>query len=402
MQKRFALVAAAVAVLLSTCAFAAPALAATTPPRWLGLYVPGAPNSMAPITAAEAELGTHASVVNFFIADTENFPTTACANVDAAGATPLVTLEFWSTSNSGLATINNGSDDAYLNSFAKAAKSYGKTVWLRPFHEMNGDWYPWGTTGANTPAALIAAYRHVHDIFAEQGATNVKFVWCPNVDYDVASFYPGDAYVDYAAMDGYNNGSPWRSFSEVFGATYDQVAAITPKPIFIAETSCVEGGSGKAAWISDMFDAIAQRYTRIDGVCWFDAPLTSDWRVDTSASSVSALNSGFTSLAYRQIAAPSLLPSSLAIKTNVATAKRRRLVRISGVLRPGRAGSTVRITLSVPRHGQLKRWVTTTSAGTWSLHYTPTVRGKYYLRASFPGDSGRGPVISKTIKLTVK
>ena len=406
MQKRLALVLAAVAVLISTCIFAAPTLAAAAPTRWIGLYVPGAPSSMAPLLAAESKLGAHAAVVNFFVADTEGFPAAGCKNVAAAGATPLITLEFWSTTTGGLSAITNGSQDAYLKTFAKAAKSYGKTVWLRPFHEMNGDWYPWGATGANTPAKFIAAYRHVHDVFAAQGATNVKFVWCPNVDYDVASYYPGASYVDYAAMDGYNNGTPWRSFSQIFGTTYAKVAAVTSKPIFIAETSCVEGGTGKAAWIDEMFDQIATRYTRIAGVCWFDAPLTCDWRLDTSAGSVTALNSGFTSAAYVQIAAPAPAPttlaSSLSINTSVKSVKRKHALRISGVLRPGRSGSSVRITMSVPKHGTLKRWVTTSSTGTWSLRYTPTVRGTYYLRASFPGDSTRGGQISKTIKFVVK
>jgi hypothetical protein len=259
--------------------------------RWIGFYIPGVPSSMAGLDQLESQLGAQASVVNFFVADTEGFPTTRCNNIAASGATPLVTLEFWSTQNGGLSAITNGSKDAYLRTFAGNAKAFGKTVWLRPFHEMNGSWYPWGTTGTNTPAQLIAAYRHVHDIFAAEGATNVKFVWCPNVDFNVSSFYPGDAYVDYAAIDGYNNGLPWRSFSNVFGPTYTAVAAVSSKPIFLAETSCVEGGTGKAAWISDMFHQISTKYTRIVGVCWFDAKQTYDWRVATSASSLNAFSS---------------------------------------------------------------------------------------------------------------
>jgi len=399
MQKRLALAAAVTAVLISTCAFATPALAAT---RWLGLYVPGSPSSMAPVSAAENQVGTHAAVVNFFVSDSESFPAPRCAKVDAAGATPLVTLEFWSTQTGGLSSITNGSHDAYLKSFAAAAKAYGRPVWLRPFHEMNGNWYPWGTVTGNTPAKLIAAYRHVHDVFAAAGATNVKFVWCPNVDFNVSSFYPGDAYVDYAAIDGYNNGAPWRSFASVFNPTYDAVAAVSSKPIFVAETSSVEGGSGKAAWIKAMFSTIATRDTRIVGVCWFNAALTYDWRVNTSASSVAALNSGFSSAAYRDFVAPTPVASSLSIKTSVKSVKRKHAIRVSGTLKPGRSGSSVRITVSIPKHAASSRRVTTTSSGAWSFKYTPTVRGTYHLRVTFGGDSTRRASSSKTIKLVVK
>jgi hypothetical protein len=401
MQKRLALAAAVAAVLLSTCAFATPALAATTT-QWLGLYVPGSPSSMAPVSTAENQVGTHAAVVNFFVSDSEAFPAPRCANIDAVGATPLVTLEFWSTQTGGLSSITDGSHDAYLKTFAAAAKAYGRPVWLRPFHEMNGNWYPWGTVTGNTPAKLIAAYRHVHDVFAAAGATNVKFVWCPNVDFNVSSFYPGDAYVDYAAIDGYNNGAPWRSFSSIFNPTYDAVAAVSSKPIFVAETSSVEGGSGKAAWIAAMFSQIATRDTRIAGVCWFNAAQTYDWRMDTSASSIAALKSGFAGTTYQAAVAPTPVASSVTIKTSVKSVKRKHAIKISGVLKPGRSGSSVRITVSIPKHAASGRRVTTASSGAWSFKYTPTVRGTYYLRVTFGGDSTRRASSSKTIKLVVK
>ena len=48
---------------------------------------------------------------------------------------------------------------------------------------MNGNWFAWmeGVNG-NQPGEYVAAWRHVHDIFTAVGATNVSWVWCPNVD----------------------------------------------------------------------------------------------------------------------------------------------------------------------------------------------------------------------------
>jgi beta-mannanase len=269
--------------------------------RWIGMYVPGAPSSMAPIEAIESMDGTHTGVVHFFMADSESFPTSRVQAIADHGSTPLVTLEFWSIGGTGLSAISNGSKDAYLNKFAAAARDYGGEVWVRPLHEMNGDWYPWGgPVGSNSASKYIAAWRHIHDVFAAAGATNVKLVWCPNNDSvpntsanAIGAYWPGESYVDYAALDGYNAGntqswSSWRSFEDTFASSYDKVASLTSKPMFIAETSSLESGGSKAEWITDMFSVIRTRFPRLVGVVWFNASLDSDWRFETSSSSQTA------------------------------------------------------------------------------------------------------------------
>ncbi len=268
---------------------------------FLGFYVPGAPSNMAPLAALESQVGRKATVVNFFIADTEGFPASRCENIVAHGATPLVTLEFWSARNGGVAAITNGSKDAYLRTFADQAKQFGDEIWIRPFHEMNGDWYPWGgSTNGNSPAAVIAAWRHVHDVFESRGASNVKFVWCVNNDSvpyttanGIAKYWPGDAYVDYTSIDGYNAGttqswSSWRTFSGTFKTAYNTITSLSAKPLFIAETSSVDQGGDKAAWIKGMFSSLKSEFPRIRGVVWFNAKLTYDWRIETTATNVTA------------------------------------------------------------------------------------------------------------------
>lgn len=276
--------------------------------RWVGFYVPGVPASLDSLKSLESQLGSKAKVVNFYVADTESFPLSRVQAVAGHGATPMVTLEFWSAQNGGAAAIANGSKDAYLRNFADAAKAYGGEVWLRPFHEMNGNWYPWcGTVNGNTPAQVVAAWKHVKSVFAERGATNVKFVWCANIESvpnnsanAIESYWPGDAYVDRVSLDGYNFGtasswSTWRSFSSLYDNAYKRVTALTAKPLFIAEIGCVEQGGSKAAWIADMYQRIETTYTRIEGVCWFNADKAGkDWRVESSATSFGAFKTGMT------------------------------------------------------------------------------------------------------------
>ena len=274
--------------------------------RFFGAYVHGAPDSLAPVQDLESRIAARVTRVNFYVADSESFPVNRATAVRDHGSIPLITWEFWSLKDVGVSAISNGSKDAYLRSFARASKAFGSEIWLRPFHEMNGDWYPWcGTVAPNTPAQVVAAFRHVRNIFAEEGATNVKFVWCPNNDSTpntsanaIAKYWPGDAYVHYIALDGYNFGdsyswSNWRTFSATFKSSYAAVSKLSStKPIFIAETACSPVGGKKSAWVADMFRVIPASFPRLKGVVWFETNAECDWRICADSATLSSFKAG--------------------------------------------------------------------------------------------------------------
>ncbi|WP_394769756.1 glycoside hydrolase family 26 protein [Lacisediminihabitans sp.] len=227
-------------------------------------------------------------------------------SVAARGALSLLTWEPW-TWGGGLnqtayqsATIASGTYDAYITSWGTALAAWGKPVMLRYGHEMNGNWYPWadGVNG-NASGSYVAAFRHVHDLLTAAGATNVTWVWCPNVPYygstPITTEYPGDAYVDEVALDGYNwgldrVGGSWKSPSTVFGDGLSQIRALAPtKPIIVAETASSENGGSKAQWNTDLVSYLAAQ-PDITGFVWFDLNKQVDWRIDTSTTSASAFN----------------------------------------------------------------------------------------------------------------
>ena len=75
--------------------------------------------------------------------------------------------------------------DSYLRSWADGIRSLGYPVAIRFAHEMNGDWYPWcEKVNGNQPGDYVKAWRHVHDVFRPRGATNVIWVWSPNVQVE--------------------------------------------------------------------------------------------------------------------------------------------------------------------------------------------------------------------------
>ncbi|MDR3687716.1 MAG: glycosyl hydrolase [Coriobacteriia bacterium] len=444
---------AAFAVLVSGAAMLclAPSFAAAadfTPARWIGFYEPGAPQSMGPLTTVEGELGTHVGVTTIFRSIAQPFTDSEVENAADHGSIPLITLEICDEYGSGditqsnytLKKITSGtaivtqsidgkpvrqSIDAVLTKYADDARDSGHEIWIRPLHEMNGNWYPWGgTVNTNQPADFIPAWRHIHDIFARENATNVKFVWCPNIESlstnsagstllnaagnRIADYYPGDAYVDYVALDGYNpsstiDGLKWRSFTSLFGAPYDTVASISSKPIFIAETASVSNGGDKAAWIVDMFSVIPMRFPRVVGVSWFNQGTSrQDWPIDSSSVSLQAFRLGVANGTFAPGLKLNAVHSGVSIKASAKSVRRRHAFTLSGVLTPGQYHDTLRVNVTIPKHRGSHRYVLTNSWAGWSMRYTPTVRGCYYVRVTYAGDATRQAGVSKTIKIVVK
>jgi hypothetical protein len=213
-----------------------------------------------------------------------------------------------------LSDVVEGDFDPYIREFAEAARKWGHPFFLRFNWEMNGNWFPW-SEGVNGNAAgqYVAAWRHVHDIFSTVGATNASWVWCPNVDPEhrfqsLASLYPGDEYVDWTGLDGYNWGmnpakpDRWRSFDQLYDSTYHEIAdSVAPsKPLLIGEVGSTERGGSKASWITDMLGKIPTSYPKIRGLLWFDTfDSGMDWPIETSPSAAEAFAAGIQDSAYR-------------------------------------------------------------------------------------------------------
>jgi hypothetical protein len=228
--------------------------------------------------------------------------------VQNAGALNMVDMD---TGSASLRSIASGSEDAAITTWAQQAKAFGHPFFLRFDWEMNGGWFPWGTTSSNqnTPADYVAAWRHVHDIFTAQGATNATWVWCPNLEYNgsvpYAQLYPGDAYVDWTCLDGYNENANSTSFSNLFSQSYSDLLKIAPtKPVMIGEIGSLEYGAGvKADWISNMLNQLPTNFPQIKALVWFNWRCSSSgtprsWEIESSASSQAAFSNGIAAPYY--------------------------------------------------------------------------------------------------------
>jgi hypothetical protein len=297
---------------------------------WIGSQLTGtaAPWDMSAVTRFEQVVGKGLSLVQFSepFADCQvtpcrpfPFPTAQMQDIREYGAIPILS---WSTAASPeetadqrpfqLANVVNGSFDPYIREFAEAARRWGHPFFLRFNWEMNGNWFSWsqGLNG-NGPGDLVAAWRHVHDIFASVGATNANWVWCPFADPTgkfgrIGRFYPGDGYVDWTCMDGYNwasnptNPHPWRSFDAIFAATYKKLIGLAPrKPIMLGEIASTGLERQKATWIRKMFRNLQLEYRRVRALVWYDQiDRGIDWPLETSPLAATAFATGIRHSAF--------------------------------------------------------------------------------------------------------
>jgi hypothetical protein len=244
------------------------------------------------IAATEQRIGRRPKVHLTYYGWTEDWTNDSVPRDDfAAGRIPLVNLE---PDNINFNDIVSGSLDATIKARASGSKNLGHPFFLDFAAEMNGD-EAWS---GNDPALYVAAYRHIHDLFVAAGATNVIWAWCPNVtdtnggNATTMAYYPGDAYVDWTGVDGYNWGTSqpgfgWQSFHDVFKDIYPLLAA-KGKPILIGEMASDEVGGSKSQWIADMIPTLRTDFPSIRGFVWFDVKKERDWEINSSTSTLAA------------------------------------------------------------------------------------------------------------------
>jgi beta-mannanase len=159
----------------------------------------------------------------------------------------------------------------------------------------------------------VAAFRRVVDLLREAGAS-ARVVWAPNVAFPDSAplrpLYPGDRYVDWVCIDGFNWGTSqpdqrWRSFDQIFRPTYQEVLALAPTAQLMIETGCSEAGGDKAAWLTDALTVqLPDSYPRVEAVVWFDENKETDWRIDSSPAALAAFRRAVRAPTYVERLAP--------------------------------------------------------------------------------------------------
>ena len=258
------------------------------------------------------------------------FPESAVRRIHAAGSVPFIRLMARSGFREGgpdprytMQRIIDGDFDAELTEWGKRAAQVPYPLLIEFGTEVNGFWFPWngkwnggGATGdygdpdvPDGPERFIDAYRHVHDVIEGSGADSLTWFFHPDAAgwpkapwNSIASYWPGDGYVDWIGVSVYGPltlDEGWgRGFTAKLDGAYPKLAALAPdKPIAVLEYGARQGHR-KAAWIAKAIAAVARRrWPRVRGLAYWHE----GWRNDDGSASRLYIDSDPESLrAYRR------------------------------------------------------------------------------------------------------
>lgn len=248
--------------------------------KFLGMQAPGAPDSLDPVRSFATSAGTRPNLIGQYMSWNNPLDVKAVQNAWSYGALYYMVWEPYHTT---VAAIADGRSNGYITRLAREVRALNLPLAISFGHEFNGFWYPWGTTTGTTSAQFVAAWRLIHRLFAAAQATNVIWVWNPNVisaepQLPLSAYYPGDAYVDWVGVTGYFGSTGPHTFDGVYGPTMQEIRRFTAKPFFIAETSVATGPDAVAA-ARNLVAGVRQR-SDVLGFVWFEYDKAGvDWRL---------------------------------------------------------------------------------------------------------------------------
>ncbi len=208
------------------------------------------------------------------------------------------------------AKVASGALDGHIKAEAAALKAFRRPIMISFQGEPEGK----AQKTYGNAADYVAAWRHIHKVFAAVGVHNVVWVW--DVTGDVSDYgsvyhkwYPGDTFVNWIMWDPYNwygcnnaNTHTWKSFSDIVSPMYKWLKANSgkpgngdylSKPWGLAEFGTVEGATptAKAKWFEDAVKAAQTQFPRLKALVYFDSfdrtnGRVCDWTVNTSSKSL--------------------------------------------------------------------------------------------------------------------
>ena len=309
----------------------------------LGVYYGNQGWAMSDVSELENWQGKKNAVLDLYTNWTDNSAnllfTYQLPAIWANGNVPMITWEPYLegvTPNDIETSIAQGNYDTYIDAWALQLRQfvagadgvYGsaddRRVYLRLAHEMNGNWYPWSAqSNSNTPADYVLMWQRVYQRVMAQGLNNnhVQWIWSVNNtdagSFNMEAYYPGDAYVDWVAIDGYNWGSAyswssWKTPAQIFNAMRNRLTTLAPtKPVAITEVaSTATGSSGvdiaaKETWIGQFKTYIKNNDIRM--VSWFNEEKETNWSMFAGQYGATQVNGVNVYPAYRTLVQDSSL-----------------------------------------------------------------------------------------------
>ena len=260
----------------------------------LGIFDPAGPDdghsSVQNVNAYQSKHKAHFDIVSYYIpwGDSSQcfVPNAEMHHTYANNSIPMITWEPWQNLFANgpvtksapdkhvFANITTGTYDGYIHTIAKQLRALDKPVFLRFAHEADNPFYPWSARGDNNAADFKAAWKYVHDMFIDDHAYNVVWVWNPWKPEAAARYFPGKNYVDWIGITGlnyagYGTDKKSYSFGQLYAPFHKLPVMRSGLPVMIAEMGSVKQAGGQAEWLTEAFNT-KKRFPEIKGMVLFN------------------------------------------------------------------------------------------------------------------------------------
>ena len=265
--------------------------------NYIGIFAPQNDDgitSLRNVKKVSGQIEENFDIVSLYLAwekDMEsNFPGAVLDSIYLNKSIPMITWEPWLNSFeneiNGSAHvydhIASGFFDHYILQFAEKLKNLDKPVFLRFAHEFDNPFYPWYISGNEGASKFKKAWIHTYEIFKNNNAHNVIWIWNPWKAENLAEFYPGREYVDWIGVNILNYGEhnpdgEWYDFESLYEPFHNEIINLPPTPVVISEFGTLRDGQSQNQWIEDAFAAIENNYQEIKSVIYFNSKVDDNW-----------------------------------------------------------------------------------------------------------------------------
>lgn len=262
------------------------------------------PQSYAQVSHLEGEMGRQFDTVYDFHTVGDTLPTPGERQLVSQGRILHINLE---TTKYSWSQIASGDADARLTAQAQGVASLRQRVFINFDHEPDAA----KKAVRGTPANFVAAYRHVHQLFLNEGASNTVWIWVvtgwKNNFGALLSLYPGNDVVDWISWEAYTQvGCPAyptlssrASFVQNVSPMYNWLHSVgaqggidATKPIMISEydaTYNTPDPNVTANWYAGISAALQSSFPQIKAIQKWDVAGNCRYPIDTDPIIMSAM-----------------------------------------------------------------------------------------------------------------
>lgn len=264
--------------------------------NYIGVFAPQIDNGISNLQNVKKvsnQINEKFDIVSIYIAWEKNiesnFPNLMLDSIYSQKSIPAITWEPWLTSFGDelngkhvFDLIIEGYFDNYIEDFAKKLKKVQRPIFFRFAHEFDNPFYPWHLKGNDAAVKFKKAWIHTYEIFKNNDAVNVIWVWNPWKSANIASYYPGKEYVDWIGVNILNYGNLnkdeiWHDFKSLYEPFHIEIENLPSAPVVISEFGSLKKEQRQDEWLKDAFVSIQNDFNEIKSVIYFNSKVDNNW-----------------------------------------------------------------------------------------------------------------------------